>query len=329
MSQKLAVLVQNELKLDLNSVFAESVKLGVEITHIPLYHTRDTEKVIAAAKGFDYVVAGRETWDESVFEACAGTLKGLARFGAGMDTVDIDAATKHGVAISNAPGMNAKAVAEQTLALMLSLLRQVTYLDRGIRNGGIIAKMTQALEGTVAIIGFGNIGQELAHLLSVFPVRVIAYDPYPNHEAAKRLGVEFVSLDTAISTADFISLNLPSVKEMNNFICEENIQKMKDGVYLINTSRGSLVNESDLIQALKSGKIAGAGLDVFKSEPFDQSSPLKDLENVVLTPHSAAVSTQAVRMVFEHCAKVIHGYLAQNPDKSLMNPDFSKFRSNA
>lgn len=324
MGTKLVVLVQNELNLDFNEVFADARSLGVEISHNVICHTQDPQKVIRAAKGFDYVVAGRETWNAQVLEACSDTLKGIARFGAGLDMVDMDVATRLGIAVSNAPGCNSAAVAEHTLALTLSLLRQVTFLDRGIRSGGVYAKMTQSLEGTVALIGFGCIGQHFAKLLQVFPVKVIAYDPYPNHEIAKELGVEFVSLDEAITRADFLSLHLPSIPSMKDFICKDTIAKMKDGAYFINTSRGSLVNEPDLIDALKSGKIAGAALDVYKAEPFDQSSELKQLENVVLTPHSAAVSTQAVTAVFEHCARVITGYLTGNYDASLSNPDFAK-----
>lgn len=326
MSTKIAVLVQNELNLDLQQVFHDAVELGAEITHTPLYHTQNIEEVIEAAQGFDYVVAGREPWNADVLNACADTLKGIARFGAGFETVDLQTATKLGIAVSNAPGVNSKAVAEQTLALTLAVLRKIATYDRSLRDGGVTAKMTQTLEGTVALLGFGNIGREFARLLSVFPVKVIAYDPYPNLEAAAELGVEMVDIETAIRTADVISLHLPAVKEMHDFICKDTIAQMKDGVYIINTSRGYVVNENDLADALRSGKVAGAGLDAFKVEPFDQCSELKELPNVVLTPHSAAVSTQAVRMVFEHCASVIAAYMRDETPKSCLNPDYIKRR---
>lgn len=319
---RIAILVQNELNLDLQQVFHEAVEMGAQLHHQPLYHTQNTKEIIEAAKGFDYVVVGREPWNAEVLNACAGQLKGIARFGAGFETVDIQTASSLGVAVSNAPGVNSKAVAEQTLALTLSVLRKITYYDRDLRDGGATAKMSQTLEGTVALLGFGNIGREFARLLSVFPVKVIAYDPAPNYEAAKALGVEFVDLNTAIATADIISLHLPAVKEMHDYICEETIAKMKDGVYIINTSRGYVVNEHDLADALRSGKVAGAGLDAFKVEPFDQSSELKQLPNVVLTPHSSAVSTQAVRMVFEHCASVIGCYMRGEDPVSLLNPEY-------
>lgn len=323
---RVAILVQNELNLNLQQVFKEAVSMGAQLHHQPLYHTQNTAEIIAAAKGYDYVVAGREPWNAEVLQACAGTLKGIARFGAGFDTVDLQTASSLGIAVSNAPGVNAKAVAEQTLALTLSVLRKISLYDRDLREGGVTAEMTQTLEGTVALLGFGHIGREFARLLSVFPVKVIAYDPFPDDEAAAALGVEMVDLETAVSTADIISLHLPAVKEMQDFICRETIAKMKDGVYIINTSRGYVVNEHDLADALRSGKVAGAGLDAFKVEPFDQSSELKQLPNVVLTPHSAAVSTQAVRMVFEYCASVIASYMRGEDPASLLNPDYRNYR---
>lgn len=323
---RIAVLVQNELNLNLQEVFHEAVSMGAELVHTPLYHTQNTEEIIKAAKGFDYVVAGREPWNTKVLTACADRLKGIARFGAGFETVDLKTASQLGIAVSNAPGVNSKAVAEQTLALTLAVLRKIAMYDRDLRDGGVTAKMTQTLEGTVALLGFGNIGKEFAKLLSVFPVKVIAYDPFPDYEAAEKLGVEMVDIETAVRTADIISLHLPAVKEMKDFICKETISKMKDGVYIINTSRGYVVDEQDLAEALRSGKVAGAGLDAFKVEPFDQSSELKALPNVVLTPHSAAVSTQAVRMVFNHCAGVIAQYMRGEMPKSLLNPEYLEQR---
>ncbi|MDO5784758.1 MAG: NAD(P)-dependent oxidoreductase [Eubacteriales bacterium] len=324
---RIAVLVQNELNLDLKEVFHEAVEMGAEIVNTPLYHTQDTAEVIQAAKGFDYVVAGREPWNAEVLNACADHLKGIARFGAGFETVDLETAASLGIAVCNAPGVNAKAVAEQALALTLALLRKIALYDRDLRDGGVTAKMTQTLEGTVALLGFGNIGCEFAKLLSVFPVKVIAYDPFPNYQAANALGVEIVDLETAVKTADIISLHLPAVKNMKDFICKETIAEMKDGVYIINTSRGYVVNEHDLVAGLRSGKIAGAALDAFKVEPFDPDSELKTLPNVVLTPHSAAVSTQAVRMVFQHCAGVIADYMRGEDPRSLLNPNYALNRA--
>lgn len=322
MSEKLTVLVQNELGLDLNKVFEDVVDQGIEIRHIPLYHTQNEKEVIRAARGSRYIVAGREPWNTITLAACAKDLRMLVRFGAGYDTVDLECATTLGIAVANAPGANAKAVAEHTLAMIMSVLRNVTRYDRELRAGGIIPIMSQTLEGTVALLGFGRIGQEVARLLQVFPVRVIAYDPYPNYEKAKELNVEIVSMDHALEQADIISLHLPGLAEMRNFINAKTIDRMKDGVYIINTSRGSVLDEQALAKALQSGKVAGAGLDAFKVEPFDQNSVLKKLPNVVLTPHAAAVSTQGVRGVFESCANSLACFLQGRNIPSLLNPEY-------
>ena len=184
MPEKLAVLVQNELNLNLNEIFSDAVERGIQIRHLPLYHTQDEKEVIRAARDCNYVIAGREPWNLKTLAACSKDLKLIVRFGAGYDTVDLMSATEFGIAVANAPGANASAVAEHTLALMMSVLRNVTRYDRELRAGGVVSKMSQTLEGTVALVGFGNIGQEVARLLQVFPVRVIVYDPYPNYEKA-------------------------------------------------------------------------------------------------------------------------------------------------
>lgn len=322
MSEKLAVLVQNELNLNLDEIFRDAAEQGIEIHNIPLYHTQDEKEVIRAARGFDYVIAGREPWDLMTLAACSKHLKMIIRFGAGYDTVDLVSATEFEIAVANSPGANAKAVAEHTLALMMSVLRNVTRYDRELRAGGVIPIMSQTLEGTVALFGFGRIGQEVARLLQVFPVRVIAYDPYPNYEKAAELGVTIVPREQAIEQADIISLHLPGIPEMYNFIGAETISHMKDGVYIINTSRGSVLDEQALAKALQSGKVAGAGLDAFKVEPFDQNSVMKKLPNVVLTPHAAAVSTQGVRGVFESCANALACFLRGEPVPGLLNPQY-------
>ena len=232
MPEKLAVLVQNELNLNLNEIFSDAVERGIQIRHLPLYHTQDEKEVIRAARDCNYVIAGREPWNLKTLAACSKDLKLIVRFGAGYDTVDLMSATEFGIAVANAPGANARAVAEHTLALMMSVLRNVTRYDRELRAGGVVSKMSQTLEGTVALVGFGNIGQEVARLLQVFPVRVIAYDPYPNYEKAAELGVEIVSMNQAIEQADIISLHLPGTEEMRDFIDSKTISQMKDGVYI-------------------------------------------------------------------------------------------------
>lgn len=322
MHEKLAVFVQNELDIDLGQTFQSVIDAGIQIDYRPLRHTQNEQEVIRAARGYQYIVTGREPWNKKTLMACAKDLKMIVRFGAGYDTVDLQLATNLGIAVANAPGANAKAVAEHTLALMMSVLRNISRYDREMRSKDVHASISQSLEGTVALLGFGSIGQEVARLLQVFPVRIIAYDPYPNWDKAEELGVTIVPLEKALAQADIISLHLPGCREMHDFICDRTIAQMKDGVYLINTSRGSVLDEQALARALRSGKIAGAGLDTFKIEPFDRNSILKNVPNVVLTPHAAAVSTQGVRSVFESCARSVAQFLQGDPVDALLNPDY-------
>ena len=326
MATKLGILVRNELNLDFNEMFKECVDMGIEITHVPLNHTPDAKLVAEKAKGFDYVVAGRENWNAEALNACADKLKFIARFGTGFDTLDLKEAAKLGIAITNAPGMNARSVAEHAVALIFSLLRKITEYDREMRVGPCKARLSQSVEGTLGLLGFGNIARHVARMLQPFDVKIIAYDLYPNYEAAKQLNVEMVSLEDVLTKSDIISTHLPLLPDTKYIINKDNIAKMKDGVYFINTARGGLQNEQDLYDALKSGKIAGAALDAFEHEKefCSEPAPLKTLPNVIVTPHAAAVSTQGVRDVLEFCAKVVAQFHRGEEIRTILNPEYKE-----
>lgn len=322
MKKKVAVLIENELNLDFNKMFSELVKDGVVIEHVPLKHTNDSKIVGQMTKGYDYVIAGRERWDASALESVKDTLKFIARFGTGFDTLDLEAATKFGIAISNSPGMNARSVAEHAFALTLSLCRNIVQYDNDMRINTCKASLSQSLEGTFGFLGYGNIAQHFSRMLQPFDVKIIAYDLYPNYEKAKENNVEIVSQDEVLSKSDFISLHLPLNNDTQHLICNESIEKMKDGVFIINTSRGGVINEADLIAGLNNGKIRGAALDVFEKEPFDRNSEIAKAANVIVTPHAAAVSTQGVRDVFEYCVKIITDFHNGKEVKTILNKDY-------
>lgn len=324
MSNKLGILIENELNLDFNKVFSEIINMGIIVEHIPLNHTNDSSIVAIKTKGYDYVVAGRENWNSFALESVHDKLRFIMRFGTGVDTLDIEAATKYGIAISNSPGMNARSVAEHAFAMTLSNIRKITEYDYKMRLGQCQATLSQSLEGIFGFLGFGNIARHFARMLQPFDVKLIAYDLYPDYEVAKKYNVEIVSLNDVLTKADFISAHLPLNKDTYHIICKDNINKMKDGVYIINTSRGGIVNENDLIAALKCGKVAGASLDVFEQEPFNKDSELSKIKNVILTPHAAAVSTQGVRDVLEYCAKTIADFHRGKEIKSIVNPDYNR-----
>lgn len=248
------------------------------------YTTQEIQKEsaqIAAA------IVGPDQWNEDVFSA-APNLKIITRFGVGTDNIDLKAATRHGIVVTNAKGQNAAAVAEQAITLMLCLLRKIPFLDRHIRSGEWARVVGRNLDGKViGLLGFGMIAQKLAAKLAGFDVKLIAYDKYPNYEAANRLGVTFTSFDEILTQSNIVSLHLPASEETFEIINHTSLEKMKKGSFLINTARGALVNEQDLYQALTSGHLAGAALDVYGIEPTSSDNILFTLDNVICTPHTS------------------------------------------
>ena len=209
MAGKIGILIRNELNLDFNEMFKDAVAQGLEIVHHPVNHTNDAKTVIEAAKGCKYVVAGRENWGKESLDACADSLRFIARFGVGFDTLDLEAAAANGIAISNSPGMNSRSVAEHAVALIFSMLRNITAYDREMKAGPCKARLSQSLEGTFGLLGFGNIARHVARMLQPYDVNIIAYDLYPNYEAAEQLNVKMVSLEEVITQSDIISVHLP------------------------------------------------------------------------------------------------------------------------
>lgn len=242
----------------------------------------------------DGVVVGVDDWNEDVFKL-APKLKGMARFGVGVDNIDLNAAKEHGIIVCNSPGINSSAVAEQAVALLLSLIRNIPEMNRAVRKGEWPRPMFHELKSrTIGFLGFGAIARNVAQRLAGFGPEMIAYDKYPNQEAADKLGVRLVSQEEVLKESDIISIHLPATDETKHLINKETIQQMKDGVYIVNTARGSIVNEADMAESLESGKAAGFGTDVFEHEPIDLSGPLFKYDNYIATPHVSAET-------FENC----------------------------
>ncbi|CAN5541980.1 phosphoglycerate dehydrogenase [soil metagenome] len=229
------------------------------------------------------VVAGVEPLTANVLCA-APALKAIARCGTGLDSVDLKTSAARGVRVSNTPAAPGVAVAELTIGLMLSVLRQIAQADRIIR-GGKWKALTGGLLGarTVGLIGYGRIGQRVGALASAFGAKIIAYDPF-----YRSLEAPFVSLETLLAQADIVSLHAaPGSLRLS----EEHLSRMKRGAILINTARGDLVDEDALLSALQSGALGGAGLDVFTSEPY--SGPLSAIDTVVLTAHMGSYAAES------------------------------------
>ncbi|MFV0353248.1 MAG: phosphoglycerate dehydrogenase [Oscillospiraceae bacterium] len=260
----------------------------VEIIENNLGRPFTQDELLAIVPEIEGVVAGVDTWDETIF-AKAANLKAIARFGVGVDNIDLQSAKAHGVVVSNAKGMNSSPVAELAVGLMLTCLRNIPNLNRTTREGKWERFMGRDLAGqTVGLLGFGDIAQKVAKKLGGFGVSLIAYDLYPNQTAADELGVTMVPMQQVLQQADIISMHLPSLPETKHSMNDEAFAQMKAGAIFINTARGALVDETALYRALTGGKLSVAASDVFEEEPANTASPLFALDNFIATPHTAA-----------------------------------------
>ena len=266
------------------------------------------------------VVRSKTKVTEQVIEA-AQKLRVVGRAGAGVDNIDLDAATRKGIVVMNTPGGNSASAAEHALALLMSLARRIPFAHGSMRSGNWnkSAFIGKELAGkTLGILGLGKIGSVLARRSQGFDMNVLAYDPFVTEAYAAGLGVELHSLEEILADADLISLHLPLNQETEHLIQKDTISQMKDGVLLVNTARGGLVKEEDLIEALESGKLAGAALDVFENEP-NVSEALRQTEGVVLTPHIAGSTREAQAKVGVAIAGQIANYLKNDVIVNAVN----------
>ena len=251
----------------------------------------------------------------------ATKLRVIGRAGVGVDNIDLDAATHKGIAVMNTPGANAVAVAEQTLGMMLAMARHLCRADAQMHAGKWEKKSLQGSElrgKTLGIVGLGRIGMEVARRARAFAMEIIAHDPFVSVAVAKEQGIRLSSLDELYAAADYITLHVASTPQTAGMINESSIRKMKKGVRLVNCARGELVNEVDLVQALKQRHIAAAALDVFAEEP-PRDSPLLALENVVLTPHIGGSTHEAQEAVGVQIAQQIKEYLKHGVIQNAVN----------
>jgi D-3-phosphoglycerate dehydrogenase / 2-oxoglutarate reductase len=250
----------------------------------------------------------------------APRLRVVGRAGVGVDNIDLDEATKRGVLVMSTPGGSSVSVAEHTLALLLSLVRQVPKFDASMREG----KWEKSSSGaevrgkTLGLVGLGRIGTEVARRGKAFDMRVLAFDPYISEAAAKELGVQLVRLEELLAESDVISLHTAVSPLTQNMINAQSIAMMKKGVRIVNAARGELINEADLAAALKSGQVAGAALDVFAQEP-PTNSPLVGLPNVISTPHVAGSTAEAQEELGIQVAMQVKDYLAEGVIRNAVN----------
>jgi D-3-phosphoglycerate dehydrogenase len=301
-----------------------------EVRFNPYGRALREEELIKELRDVDAVFAGGDPFTERVI-ASARKLKIIARDGVGLDRVDLKAATEAGVVVTIAPAV-CESVADLTFGLILSVMRRILIADRGVRSQqwNLRRKFVgrDVHKATLGIIGLGRVGFGVARRAKGFEMRVLGYDPYVKPERIRELGVEPTDLRTLLRESDIVTIHAPLTEETKGLIGAEEISLMKDGSYLINTARGAIVEEKALYEALKKGKLAGAGLDVLTVEPPLPDNPLLKLENVVLTPHIGNDTVEAFRRLSLQAAADIIRVLEGRPPIHAVNPEaFGKRRS--
>ena len=256
------------------------------------------EELVSIIKNYDGIIVRSATKvTKEIIEAAEGNLKVVGRAGIGVDNIDISNATRNGIVVMNTPEANAITTAEHTITLLLSLARNIPQAHASIKEGRWDRSKYRGIEvfrKTIGFIGLGNIGKLVAERALGLKMKAIAYDPYLSKESAKETGVSLVSLDELYEKSDFISIHTPLNSETRNLIDKNAIDKMKDGVLIINCARGGIINENDITEALANGKVGGAAFDVYSSEPVELDNSLLSVdENIVLTPHLGASTEEA------------------------------------
>ena len=277
----------------------------------------DRNTVLEHIRGKEIYVVTAELLDKQAIDA-ADKLRLIIKYGVGVDNIDLEYAAKKGIPVTNAPGQNALSVADLTFALVLSAARQIPQACALVKGGGWKLMIGNELGGkTLGILGFGKIGKEVAKRARGFGMKLIAYDTFQDEKTAAELGVAFMPFEEVMRLSDFVCLNLALTAETQHIINRESLGLMKPTAYLVNTSRGPTVNEADLIQVLKSRKIAGAALDVFLTEPGDME--LVTLDNVIATPHIGGSTFEASNRIGDITISNIKNYIEGKEYQYLVN----------
>lgn len=283
---------------------------------------RGEEETIRVLGGASAVIAGLDNMTRRVIESLP-KLRVIARGGVGFDRVDVEAATRQHVAVTITPESIQEAVAEHTLALLLAVSRHIPLQDRVVRSGTWEVPMSRSLRGaTLGLFGLGRIGRSAALRAKAFRMTLIAFDPYADAAFACDHGIKLVNFNDLLERSDFISLHSPLTDQTRRLFDRRAFDRMKAGCVLINTARGDLVVEADLVKALESGQIGGAGLDVFPTEPIKADNPLLKFDQVVLTPHKSAhdmLSRQEMGIEAAQC--IVDLYQSRWPGGCVVNDE--------
>jgi glyoxylate reductase len=270
--------------------------------------------------------------DGEVMDASGGTLQAVCNAIVGYDNVDLAAATERGICVTNTPGVLTETVADLTFGLILSVARNITSADRYIRTGNWHGWGPKQFLGvdvygkTLGIVGLGRIGYAVAKRARGFNMKLLFYDVYRNPEREKQYGLTFTSLDRLLQQSDYVSIHVPLLPQTRHFISKRELDLMKDTAFLINTSRGPVVNEKDLIKALHADKIRGAGIDVWDPEPPQANNPLLAMDNVVVLPHIASASIETRSLMIQMAIDNLKCILQEKIPPNLVNKEVVNVR---
>ena len=293
-------------------------RAGIEVEHRPGI-TR--EELLRSIADVDGIVVRSDTRITEEVIAAAPRLRVVGRAGAGVDNIDVAAATRRGIVVMNAPGENTISAAEHTLSMMLALARSIPLADRSMRAGRWERGKFLGVElfgKTLGVFGLGKVGREVASRAKAFGMEVIGYDPVLSEDVAARLGVTLVPIEAIFERSDFITLHIPLGPDTRHLIGAAQLARCRPGVRIINVARGGIIDEVALVEALRSGRAAGAALDVFENEP-PTGSPLLSLDTAILTPHLGASTQEAQEKVAARIAEQIAGYLKEGLVANAVN----------
>ena len=315
----------NKLKVVISDYYYESIHqeaavmadIGAELLD---YHCQTEDEVIAVAADCDALICQFAPITRRVIEAMS-RCRVIVRYAIGVDNIDLSAAEEHGIYVCNVPDYGIDEVSNHAIALLLDCAKKLTYLAGQVKQGNCgytTVKPLYRVEGkTLGLMGFGRIPQLVARKMAGFGVHIIAHDPMMNEDQARKLGVTAVSFEELLAQSDYLSVHCPLTAQTHHLFNWESFQLMKPTAVFINTARGAVVKEEDLVRALEEGEIAMAGIDVTETEPIPQDHPLLRLDNAVVTPHVAWYSEEAVESLqlkaAQEVARVLSGQLPLHP----------------
>jgi D-3-phosphoglycerate dehydrogenase len=298
-------------------------KHGCEVELIPQGKKMSEEELAESIKECDAIIVGVEKITESIIQA-SKKLKIIAKHGAGVDNIDVKAASHRAIVIVSSPGANSDAVADLTIGLFISLARSIPFADRSVKEGRWPRIVGTQLNGKfLGIIGLGQIGKKVANRALGFDMRVIAYDIFKDETFAQKWGIVYLSLDEVLTKSDFISIHVPLNPSTHRLIGERELRLIKEGAFMINISRGNIIDEEAVYRALKEKRLRGAALDVFSYEP-PTGNLLLTLDNVIVTPHMGGYTFEALRETGMICARGIVDILERKQPQFIVNPEVLK-----